>query len=122
MSKPFKQRKQIRYSESFKLEVIRRMEEEGLSATGVANRYEIKGQSTIKRWLARYGKNQLMAKQVLVMNIKEQDALKRLKEENAELRKLVVKFQLENLANESYLEIACEQLGIDKELLKKKQE
>lgn len=98
------------------------MEEEGLSATGVAKRYEIKGQATVKRWLARYGKNHLMSKQVLVMTIKEQDALKRLKEENAELRKLVVKFQLENLANESYLEIACEQLGIDKEALKKKQE
>ncbi|MCB9278119.1 MAG: transposase [Lewinellaceae bacterium] len=122
MNKGVKQRKTIRYSESFKMEVIRRMETEGLSATGVAKKYEIKGTNTVKKWLVRYGKNHLLSKQVLVMDIKEQDVVKRLKQENEELRKLVVNLQLESLANESYLEIACEQLGVDKESLKKKRD
>lgn len=113
-------RKTVRYSESFKLEVIQKMESEGLSATGAARRYEIKGSRTIKNWLKAYGKNHLITKKVLVMSTKETDALKRLKKENEELRKLVVKLQLDSLTNEALADIACEELKIDKETLKKK--
>lgn len=102
------------------MEVIQKMESEGLSATGAARRYEIKGSRTIKNWLKAYGKNHLITKKVLVMSTKETDALKRLKKENEELRKLVVKLQLDSLTNEALADIACEELKIDKETLKKK--
>lgn len=113
-------RKTVRYSESFKMEVIQKMESEGMSANEAGRRYEIKGSHTIKQWLKAYGKNHLISKQVLVMSTKETDALKRLRKENEELRKLVVKLQLDSLTNEALVDIACEQLKVEKESLKKK--
>ena len=113
-------RKIVRYSESFKLEVVQKMESEGLSASAASRRYGIKGSRTVKDWLKAYGKNHLITKKVVVMSTKETDLLKRLKKENEELRKLVVKLQLDSLTNEALADIACEQLKIDKETLKKK--
>lgn len=122
MSKKHNQRKTIRYSESFKMEVIHRMEEDGLSAHAVSKLYDIKGAQTVKRWVESYGRHHLLGKKVVVMSPKEQDARKRLEQENKQLKELIVKLQLDSLSNESLAEIACEQLGISLEELKKKQE
>ena len=122
MSKSNHERKIVRYSESFKVEVVRQMEKEGLSVTEVSKRYQIKGSHTVNGWLKRYRKEQLQAKKIWVMTTKEKDELLRLKRENEDLRKLVVKLELESLTNETLTEMACAQLGIDKEALKKKQE
>ena len=114
-------RKVVRYSESFKLEVVRQMEQEGLSVTEVSNRYGIKGTHTVNRWLKQYKKEALQAKKIWIMNTKEKDELLRMKQENEELRRLVVKLKLESLTYETLTEIACAEVGIDKETLKKKQ-
>lgn len=111
----------VRYSESFKLEVIRRMEEEGLSLTSVSKLYDIKGAQTVKRWVESYGRHHLLGKKVIVMSVNEKDSLKRLEQENKQLRDLIVKLQLDTLTNESLAEIACKQLGISLEEFKKKQ-
>lgn len=42
------QKRTIRYSESFKLQIIRCIEEEGLSISTVKQRYSIKGDQTIQ--------------------------------------------------------------------------
>lgn len=103
------------------MDVIRQIEQEGLSIRAVSKLYDIKGAETVKRWLKDYGRHSLLAKKVVVMSLKEQDALKRLEQENKALRDLVIKLQLDSLANESLAEIACEQLGMSMEELKKKQ-
>lgn len=121
MSKRSNARKTIHYSESFKIELIRRLESEDLSIRAISKLYGISGSETVKRWLKKYGREHLLSKKVIVMSLKDQDAVKRLEQENKALRDLVVRLQLESLANESLAEIACEQLGIDKDALKKKQ-
>jgi transposase len=120
MEKTETARRTLRYSESFKLEVIRKMELEGLSASSVSRRYEIKGSRTVKNWLKVYGKHHLITKRVIVMSTKEEDIINRLRKENEDLRKLVVKLQLDSLTQEAIADIACEQLKVDKEAIKKK--
>jgi hypothetical protein len=61
-----------------------------------------------------------MNTRILVENIDETSRLKALKKEVEQLKKLLVKKDLEKLVNDSYLEVAAENLGYkDVEELKK---
>ena len=50
----------------------------------------------------------------------EADQIRQLKKQIRQLQEALGKTQLENVMNESFLEIACEQLGVDFEEFKKK--
>ena len=48
-------RTQRDYSESFKLQVVNEIERGELSKTGAKRKYGIQGDSTVKKWLIKYG-------------------------------------------------------------------
>ena len=112
----------MRYSEAFKLQVINELESGQLDCINMAReKYGIVGSGTIRRWLKKYGCNDLLPKRVRIEMPEEISELKRLKKRIRELEKALAKTKVESVLNEAQFEILCEQMGIkDIEGMKKK--
>ena len=112
----------IRYSESFKLQVVRDLESGRFANIGqAASHYGIKGSVTIRGWLIKFGKDRLMPRVVGVETPDEQHELKRLRQRVRQLEGLLADKELGLVISETYLELACERAGIpDVEDFKKK--
>jgi transposase-like protein len=95
----------VRYSEAFKLQVIRELEEgQHASCNAASEAYRIAGSRTVQRWLREYGREHLVRRVMRVETTEERSELQRLKGLDA-----------------AYLEMACEAAGIeDVEAFKKK--
>ena len=110
----------IRYSESFKMEVVREMETQGLNAHQVRQKYGIVGGGTVEHWARKYG-NGLMGKVIRVETAKDVDERKKLRERVKRLESLLADTNLELALERQYTRLACEQAGIeDVEEFKKK--
>lgn len=104
----------IRYSEAFKLQVLREIEEGRFETRAAAYRaYGIRGQGTIERWALKYGKNHLVGKVIRVETPKEANELKALRKRVRDLEKALANERLDHMLGEAYLEIACEAAGIE---------
>jgi transposase len=113
-------RRIIRYSESFKMEVVREMETQGINAQQVRRKYGIVGGGTVEHWARKYG-NGLMGKVIRVETAKDMDELKKLKERVKRLESLLADTNLELALERQYTRLACERAGIeDVEEFKKK--
>lgn len=111
----------IRYSIGFKQQVIQDIEAGRFDSLEQAREhYGVKGAITIQKWLRRYGRNHLCAKVVRVEKPNEQDQIRQLKRQIKQLKEALGQTQAENLLNQSFLKIACEELGADIEEFKKK--
>ena len=103
----------LRYSISFKQKVVKEIEEEGLSYTDAMRRYGITGGSTIRQWLIKFGKNDLLNKVVRIEMKGEKD---RVKELEAQVRKLKIALADATLAKdalETLIEIVDEHYQTD---------
>ena len=110
-----------RYSICFKRQVISDLESgrfDSISSAG--DHYGIGGAATISQWLRKYGKNHLLAKVVIVQKPNERDQMRALKRQVAALERALGQTQAQNVLNESFLRVACEDLGCDVESFKKK--
>ena len=112
----------IRYSESFKLQVVRELEGGRFkSICEAGSHYGIKGSRTVKLWLIKFGKERLLPRVVRVETPNEQNELKRLRQRVRQLEGLLADKELGLVISETYLELACERAGIaDVEDFKKK--
>lgn len=111
----------IRYSMAFKQQVVEDLETGRFRTILAANEhYGIGGAETVRKWLRRFGRNHLVPKVVRVEKPDEADQIRQLKKQIRQLQEALGKTQLANVMNESFLRIACEQLGIDFEEFKKK--
>jgi transposase len=112
----------VRYSESFKLQVVRDLESGRFANIGqAATHYGIRGSVTIRGWLIKFGKDRLMPRVVRVETPDEQHELKRLRQRVRQLEGLLADKELGLVISETYLELACERAGIgDVEDFKKK--
>lgn len=110
-----------RYSVAFKRQVIADLES-GRFATLAAARqhYGIDGSSTIQRWLRRYGQNHLLTKVVRVQKPDEADQIRQLKQQIAQLERVLGRTQANCVMEAEYLRLACAQLGQEVEAFKKK--
>lgn len=88
----------LRYSISFKQKVVKEIEEEGLSYRDAMRRYGITGGSTIRQWLIKFGKNDLLNK---VVRIEMKDEKDRVKELEAQVRKLKIALADATLAKDA---------------------
>ncbi|MCP4584375.1 transposase [Pseudoalteromonas sp.] len=102
-----------RYSEAFKLHVIKEIESGRLSMSSAQRKYDISGGATIPGWLKRYGKNHLLAKVVRVERAEERNRIKRLEEEKRELEQALAQSHIKQLALESLVEVAEEYYNAD---------
>jgi transposase-like protein len=111
----------LRYSESFKRQVVEDLESGRFSCVEEANRHHgIKGSMTVRKWVVRLGKNHLLAKVVRVEKPDEAGLISSLRREIAQLHKSLGQTQAQSLLNQSYLELACQQLGQEVDAFKKK--
>lgn len=111
----------VRYSMSFKQQVVRELESGRFSSISEANEhYGITGTTTVRNWLVKYGRNHLCPKVVRVEKPNEKDQIIQLKRQIKQLKEALGQTQAENVINQEFLKIACEQLGKDVESFKKK--
>lgn len=108
------------YSLNFKRKVVAEIEKGELTLQQARLKYDIKGRSTIQRWIKKLGKNELLCKKVRIEMPDEIQKIKQLEARIAELKEAMVAMSLEKLSTEKFLELACEDLNTDPETYKKK--
>lgn len=99
-----------RYSESFKLKVLAELTKGNHSKRQIALTYGVQS-STINVWIKKYDRKDLMNTRVTVQTDDELTRIKALQKELKQLKDLLIKKDLEKLVNDSYLEVAAENLG-----------
>lgn len=112
----------VRYSSTFKLKVVQDLESGKLaSITQAQQRYGIRGTNTVRGWLLKLGKNDLLAKVVRVETPDEKREVERLRRDLRETEQALAKTRVRELLLEGYLEAFAEEYGVkDLEGLKKK--
>ena len=111
----------IRYSMSFKQQVVEQLESGCFGSICEAQEhFGIRGASTIKRWLGQYGRNHLCAKVVRVEEFNEKNQIRELKKQIRQLKEALGQTQAEKVIGEEFLKIACEEMGQDVDAFKKK--
>jgi transposase-like protein len=115
------QRIVVRYSMSFKRHVVEELESGRFSnISEVQKHYGIAGTATVRNWLVKYGRNHLCPKVVRVEKPNEKDKILQLKKQIKQLKEALGQTQAENVINQEFLKIACEEMGKDLESFKKK--
>ncbi len=111
----------IRYSMSFKRQVVLELESGRFgSIMEASEHYGITGAGTVRNWLRRFGKNHLCPKVIRVEKPNEKDQLRQLKKQIKQLKEVLGQTQAENVINQEFLKIACEEMGQDVDSFKKK--
>jgi transposase-like protein len=101
----------IRYSEAFKMQVVRELEEQDLPFEALRRKYGIKGSETVARWVRKYG-NGSRGKVIRVQKPEEIDERKRLQERVRLLERALADAHVDLALERAYLEMACERAGI----------
>ncbi len=115
------QRLVIRYSMSFKRQVVSELESGRFDSIGqVSEHYGITGSETVRNWLRKFGRNHLCPKVIRVEKPNEQDQVRQLKKQIKQLKEALGQTQAENVINQEFLKIACEEMGQDVDAFKKK--
>jgi putative transposase len=109
-----------RYSEPFKLKILAELSTGKYTKSELVKLYII-APTTINEWIRKYEHKDLMNTKVKVETKDEITRIKALKKENEKLKKLLLKMDLDQMVEESYLEVAAQKLGYKSGLeLKKK--
>ena len=112
----------IRYSQAFKHQVIKEIEDGLVTITEAKSKYGIKGAETIQLWMRRMGKFGSLPKMIRVEKPDEKAKIKDLEKQIRQLKESLADTQVRYLMEESQFEIVCEQQGLDPEEVKKKLE
>ena len=104
----------VRYSEAFKLQVVRQLEQGQFENPWEAGQaYGVKGAGTVSRWVRQFGRDHLLRKVVRVMKADEQSEVKALRKRVRELERALADAHLDLRLEEAYVELACEAAGIE---------
>ena len=101
----------IRYSEAFKMSLVKEVEEGDLPFEEVRRKYGISGRTTVARWVRKYG-NGSRGKRIRVEKPEEIDELKRLRRRVCLLERSLADSNIELALERQYTRIACERAGI----------
>jgi transposase len=111
----------VRYSEAFKRQVVQEVERgKYRSLNSVAHAYGIGGTSTIAGWMRKYGREDLLPRNVRVETLNERDELKEARKRIRELEAAVADAHIDYCLEKAYLHVACDWMGTDPESFKKK--
>ena len=119
MAKRLGQNYGIRYSEAFKMALVRELEAQDLPFEHVRRKYGILGSSTVQKWVRKYG-NGSRGKRIRVEKPEEINELKRLKERVRRLESALADANIDLALERAYTELACERAGMDVAEFKKK--
>jgi transposase len=105
---------EIRYSEAFKLLVIRELEHGRFESADAAGRaYGVNGHGTVAKWVRRYGKDHLLGRLVHVMKADEQTEVKALRKRVRDLERALADAHIDLKLEAAYVELACEAAGVE---------
>jgi len=99
-----------RYSEPFKLKILDELTTGKLNKNQLGKLYGI-NPTTINEWIRKYNRKDLMNTRIKVETKDEITRIKALQKEIEQLKKLLLKKDLDALVLDSYLEVAAEDLG-----------
>ena len=99
-----------RYSESFKLKMLEELTTGKLNKNQLGKLYGI-NPTTINEWIRKYNRKDLMNTRIKVETTDEITRIKALQKEIKQLKELLLKKDLDALVQDSYLEVAAEDLG-----------
>ena len=99
-----------RYSEGFKLKILSELSTGKYTKRELSRIYGIQS-STVNDWIKKYDRKDLMNTRIMIENKDEITRLKELNKEIEQLKKLLLKKDLDQLASDSYLEVAAEMMG-----------
>ena len=99
-----------RYSEPFKLKILDEITTGKLNKNQLGKLYGI-APTTINEWIRKYNRKDLMNTRVKVETKDEITRIKALHKAIEKLTKLLLKKDLDALVQDSYLEVAAEDLG-----------
>ena len=99
-----------RYSESFKLKILDELTTGKLNKNQLGKLYSI-APTTINEWIRKYNRKDLMNTRIKVETKDEISRIKALQKEIEQLKKLLLKKDLDTMVLDSYLEVAAEDLG-----------
>jgi transposase len=101
----------VRYSEAFKMQLVRELEAGGLNFNQMMRKYGIGGYGTLQRWVGQYG-NGSIGKIIRVEKPEEMNELKRLKERVKRLEGALADANLDLALERQFTRLACERAGI----------
>ena len=109
-----------RYSEPFKLKILDELTTGKYTKHELGKLYGI-APTTINEWIRKYERKDLMNTRVMVETKDEITRIKALQQEIEQLKKLLLKKDMDLLVDDAYLEVAAQKLGYKNVLeLKKK--
>lgn len=111
-----------RYSEAFKSQVVKEVEDGLSTISEVRRKYGIPGGDTVQHWIKRMGKLVLLSKIIRVEKPDENARIKELERQIRQLKDALADTQVRYLLAETQFEIVCEQQGLKPEEVKKKLE
>lgn len=101
----------IRYSEAFKMAVVREVEEGDLPYEPVRRKYGILSTATLPAWVRQYG-NGSRGKRIRVEKPEEINELERLRQRVRLLERSLADSNIELALERQYTRLACERAGI----------
>jgi len=119
MAKRVGQNYGIRYSEAFKMAVVRELEEQDLPCEQVRRKYGIKGCFTVQAWVQKYG-NGSRGIRIRVEKPEEINEVKRLRARVRQLESALADANIDVALERAFLELACERAGLEVAEFKKK--
>ena len=99
-----------RYSEPFKLKILDELSTGKFNKSQLGKLYGI-NPTTINEWIRKYERKDLMNTRVMVETKDEITRIKALQKEIKQLKKLLLKKDMDQLIDDAYLEVAAEKLG-----------
>ena len=101
-----------RYSEVFKLKILAELSTGKYSKRELTRIYGLQS-STVNEWIKKYDRKDLMNTRIMVESKDEITRLKELQNEIEQLKKVIIKKDLEHLIYDSYLEVAGKMQGYE---------
>ena len=99
-----------RYSEGFKLKILYELSTGKYNKRQLARIYGINS-STVNEWIKKYNRTDLMNTRINVETKDEITRIKALQKEIEQLKKAMVKKDLDQLVLDAYLEVSAQKLG-----------
>jgi transposase-like protein len=99
-----------RYSEGFKLKILSELSTGKYTKNQLGSIYGI-DRSTINEWIKKYDRKDLMNTRIMIENQDEISRIKSLQKEIEQLKKLILKKDLDMLVTDSYLEAVADKHG-----------
>lgn len=109
----------IRYSKAFKLQAVGEVESGAQCAGAVQRKYNIKGGSTVLRWVRQFGSGKY-GKIIRVEKAEQVNEGARMRKQLRQVKEALADAHLELALEKAFLAVACEQLDQTVDGFKKK--